>query len=125
MGRGGDVTWWRVREGGGGVSVDDVVVFKRAELITELQRFGYGNCMYTRMHICTKNSIIYPLDNHRCHLWGQWKSNLLVACAALFSLFIHVPYVPQLLMCHLYCVWDPVMVMCGCWSTPLSCVVSV
>ena len=72
MGRGGDVTWWRVREGGGGVSVDDVVVFKRAELITELQRFGYGNCMYTRMHICTKNSIIYPLDNHR------WDSNSLM-----------------------------------------------
>ena len=48
VGRGGDVTWWMVREGGGedgeGVSVEDPVIFKKAEITSELRRCGYGKC---------------------------------------------------------------------------------
>ena len=46
VGKGGNVTWWRVRERGGeeglGVSVEDVVIFKKVEMTHELRRFGYG-----------------------------------------------------------------------------------
>ena len=50
VGGGGDVTWWRVREGGDGqeegeketVRVEELAVLQRAEMIAELRRFGYG-----------------------------------------------------------------------------------
>ena len=55
VGKEGDVTWWRVREGRGeeglGISVDDVVIFKKVEMTHELRRFGYGELHVLYMHM--------------------------------------------------------------------------
>ena len=61
VGKGGDVTWWRVREGGGeeglGVIVDDVVIFKKVEMTHELRRFGYGELHVLYMHMYFEQSL--------------------------------------------------------------------
>ena len=50
VGGGGDVTWWRVREGGGEDgeenSVEVLAMFKKTEITSELRRFGFGMCVY-------------------------------------------------------------------------------
>ena len=61
VGKDGDLTWWRVREGGGeegaGISVDDVVIFKKVEMTHELHRFGYGELRVLYMHIYFEPSL--------------------------------------------------------------------
>ena len=48
VGRGGDVKWWRVREeeggseGGEDLIVEVLALLRKAELSSELTRFGYG-----------------------------------------------------------------------------------
>ena len=55
VGRGGDVRWWKVKEeeeeergseGGEPLNVEVLAVLKKAELSSQLGRFGYGNRLW-------------------------------------------------------------------------------
>ena len=106
VGEGGDVTWWRVREGGGedglGVSVDDVVIFKKVEMTHELRRFGYGQLLY--MHVnpfMSMPSFTVPITGAPLYTLSYTLTT------------VHVSIL-QLWMCHLSCQWAPVRGVSSC-----------
>ena len=64
VGRGGDVTWWRVREGrcedGEEVSVEGLAVLKKSEMHSELRRFGYRKyykCIHAKNNYSTSTCV--------------------------------------------------------------------
>lgn len=54
VGRGGDITWWKLWKEGGDINVEDTTLFSKTEFNNALRRYGYGEYILKyQFHICS------------------------------------------------------------------------